>query len=430
MRKSKRRSLLVLLGAGASAGYLPSTNEVTDDLTNWPDWSLVPSGHGGNGYRLEFGIALGARPPGVVPFYKYLLDSVSPSAQKDFSVNFEDLIDMAATLGELLPSSASLHGKAAPNPRRPLWAALVNPSPALMSNGNGPKMALAATQACYRVLKNISQHCDKREHAPTLPSLVRGLRRIGRKLVLNTFSLNYDDMPLWQNHIRFRTGFVEKGGDPQPFDPGRVVVGGATHTFYQMHGSVRFALGGLHGQDIVQFASRLAAGEKHWLSSGGQSSSRLNAPMITGRHKTEEMLREPFASYHHAFWAAARQINRWLIIGYGGQDQHINQALTSARRLHGSRFRCVVINFHDANLRGGRIPIRTDHEIPRFLGAQLPFLNRDFVAWQTRLHKRKQFDAIFRGKIFKLIGTKVWVSLDGTDEVMERQWNRITKILT
>jgi len=118
-----------------------------------------------------------------------------------------------------------------------------------------------------------------------------------------------------------------------------------------MHGSVNFAVGGslTDACSIVRFDDPDDASKNWDISSSGHSAMDRHdsprVPLIAGRRKAEKGLIEPFSSYLHYFRELAFATPRWLVLGYGGGDYHINGILQSAAEHWGSALRIFVCNY-------------------------------------------------------------------------------------
>lgn len=78
------------------------------------------------------------------------------------------------------------------------------------------------------------------------------------------------------------------------------------------------------------------------------------APMITGLRKADLVLERPYGTYLHVFRDHLLSTPRWLIIGYGFGDRHINRALQQAWSNWNQRdefHRAVVVNYLESGTR-------------------------------------------------------------------------------
>jgi hypothetical protein len=161
------------------------------------------------------------------------------------------------------------------------------------------------------------------------------------------FSLNYDDVPE-HGVTSYVTGY---GPGPADFNTAEVLNPGPRHLHGQLHGSVLWGDARL-GSIPERYPSRREAALKR----GTFSSSRTTqdghkgtaAPMITGLRKADRSLDDPYFTYEHGLMKHLLGTERWLIIGYGAGDHHINAALRSAREARlraGKSLRVAAVNY-------------------------------------------------------------------------------------
>ena len=103
------------------------------------------------------------------------------------------------------------------------------------------------------------------------------------------------------------------------------------HTWCQLHGSVLFRLKRSEETAIVRYPNARAAARQRWVDNADRYSYQDGhksglSPIITGLRKTDAILNEPFATYSHRLRTEAASCDRWLIIGYGGGDPHIQSS--------------------------------------------------------------------------------------------------------
>jgi hypothetical protein len=110
---------------------------------------------------------------------------------------------------------------------------------------------------------------------------------------------------------------------------------------------------GIAGVDIVSFPTRAAAaGARKSPPSGSvfqDGHHDVGAPMITGLRKADKTLARPFGTYMHVFREELLRVPRWLIVGYGFVDEHVNRAMAQARAnwaQRGQPVRAVIVNWH------------------------------------------------------------------------------------
>ncbi len=294
--------IAVLLGAGASPQLL-GTQKLTSLLEQCADFEAPDS-------TSPFFASLAAR------LHEVLDDQAEPA-----SINFEQLIDVADELAHCLRDP---HSVTSLNRWRLYQFFRVHESRVAWEQSKTPLRQIAERARIY-LLNEMAAAVDALDRAPPL---VSGLSALSQDVVLKLSSLNYDDLPFLTN-IRWVTGFNDAGA----FDPATEWEHG-DHTLPQLHGSVRWAT---IGSNMIWFHSRDDA-RKEWGTIGQMSAARgyqdgriaPYSPMITGLRKADAIIDEPYATYFHLFRRQFFSCNRWLIIGYGFADRHINSVLRHA----------------------------------------------------------------------------------------------------
>lgn len=80
--------------------------------------------------------------------------------------------------------------------------------------------------------------------------------------------------------------------------------------------------------------------------------------MVTGRNKLQSLVGLPYSSHMSMFRRQAFTSHRWLIVGYGGGDYHINAVLTQAflkHQLAGDPISIVFVDKKDLTQTGASI---------------------------------------------------------------------------
>jgi hypothetical protein len=337
-------SVLVLLGAGASAGTanLRQTWKLTQDLRNWADIRVPPIPHSGRPappLAVLYPDASDPRPN----LFEFIYQTMAASYKDPNRINFEHLIHAAESLNSFLP----------------------NPSPADWTDFNRPHLenflqlrplfdhwnyhfllGTAALAACNMILAIFKSECDALPHPRDL-ALNRALRHLRENIFLRLFSLNYDDVPHHAG-VSFMTGFPKDSGEfapPHRWPWHRDIL-------CQLHGSVRFA----HGPFGVHYFSdreRALQGRAHIVQGPSKTMdghSFPTTPMITGLRKADKALHDPFAEYLALFARELERVPKWLIVGYSFGDDHINALMKRAwakwRRLAPGAARAVVVDYY------------------------------------------------------------------------------------
>jgi hypothetical protein len=204
----------------------------------------------------------------------------------------------------------------------------------------------AALAACNEVLGVFKAECENLKNPGEL-ALNRALRRLRANNFVRLFSLNYDDIA-HRAGIEFLTGFPKDEG---PFEP---PLRWPWHKdiLCQLHGSVRFAHGPIdfHYFTDLERAFRARQHVVQGPSRAMDGHSFPTAPMITGLRKADKALHDPFAEYLALFARELERVPKWLIIGYGFGDEHINALMKRAwakwRRLAPGDARAVVVDYY------------------------------------------------------------------------------------
>lgn len=417
-----RRPLLVFLGAGASAPHLSDTQAVTGFLRQWRDFLEPQTPTSGPFMDLDH---FWAR-PGIGtsaarrPFFEYLHQIVSRRWASPGNLNFEDLIHTAEVLNSLVPLPP--HPPQAHDDFRPVAGAFLQLEPTSGLPNFSNVLGLIACEACYAILNYFADACDVAEPQIGRIPLPTALAKLSNHFLLKGYSINYDDMPFWTNGLSWATGF---SGDPetgQAFNPKLVHRSDAKNYLYQLHGSVLWGEDHSGESRVVRFNSRSLARAKRTSRSSGphyhDRSTGCSAPMITGLRKADKTLLDPFDTFLWAMRRDAASIPRWLIIGYGAGDFHINQILARGRTQHGSEFRCAIISFDKH--------FNSEDELQPWLGHPgweallrvCRYLEGDLRTYQNTMFRRVSEGTGWRNNFRRLNGTGVGITFDGTDVAM------------
>ncbi len=322
MNQRKRESILVILGAGASWPIAPTTEELTQKLAEWEySWS-----------------------PGVKPFGSFAVPS---GGQKP---NFEDFI---GALDEIrmrysAKDSASYDlSLALVEQWHPLNDPVIPLAGAQELNRQAfTELTLLPHEARVQVLSEIKKRIDTwtmdvLREAP----INRLLRHLSEQFQCAVISLNYDPI-LDYSGLQLHHGFTDK--DPtdtsyQLFNPrwevtatGQPLSDNET-LFIPLHGSVHFGMRPKDAPPLLGIADPVwyedintAANTWSPASQGITRNDDVDILMVSGRHKAQTLMALPYAAYMAIFRRLTLTRNKWLIIGYGGQDYHVNAVLKQA----------------------------------------------------------------------------------------------------
>ena len=210
-------------------------------------------------------------------------------------------------------------------------------------------------------IKNIFSHFVERLSSLRNPEelyLKNLVDKFREHFSLQVFTLNYDDLIDMASDSWF-DGFLEQSeGKPfHEFDGPSFLQNIETEesVLVHLHGSIRFGFNapppGRHVAPgaIVKYRSppealgslqRTFTGETYV---DGQIVSL--DPIVSGLDKIDKLALNPspYGYYYHGFIRSMIQNSSLLIIGYGGQDPHINRWLREFAKVHGERRKIVLI---------------------------------------------------------------------------------------
>ena len=333
-------SLLCLVGAGANP--LVTTSELTQDLLDWKQFR-DPTG------AAEItGIIQSTVEDSRQPFYHWLDDRLPHLRARVGSPNFEDFIHLV----EVVASNLGTVTKQTPWHRNfPTGFAGDLFAPTDLAQAMAPQnTAFVAEQSrlfiLERVLEKIAaNHC----RTPSAELLAKLHNEYGS--VLQVFSLNYDATITEALSIDWWTSYVRRDDGVGVFSP-EVHLPCDKNIHIQLHGSIYFGLefaGSDYDISRLRRYDKPDDARKSWGISTGADRAQDDhilpiVPMITGRRKADIILLEPFGTYYQYLRDAAMSTPRWLIIGYGGKDLHVNAALRTAAAKWGKDLRVVICN--------------------------------------------------------------------------------------
>lgn len=320
-----KRKLLIILGAGSSIDQgMPSVGQLDGCVARWSaEWLRSDPAL----YRFDNYYAVLSK--NALSHYnsRPLALGVPPS--------FERILgDMSALthLMEPAPTGSALRQLICNDP-----SAAGLRFPFAENEYYGPYITLNS-QLGY-LLKRLAQYvreCSRRVDSSTrtFAAYRRLLTRLRDAFDVGIYNLNYDTVALtaWPDAF---TGFTESG----LFDPCAIHQRRGWNFIYHLHGSVHHTLRGSFA-DAIQWQHDLHAAFVD--GDDGQDTNVLSdqksfvrATLIAGGSKLDQLLVEPFHSFHAALARHVYEADAVLIGGYGFGDAHVNHALKNClqRRL-------------------------------------------------------------------------------------------------
>lgn len=170
--------------------------------------------------------------------------------------------------------------------------------------------------------------------------VARTLARRGRLVVA---TLNYDDT-LLSGGPPLYDGFGHGVGTSE-FEQGFAVrVRRTPRALLWLHGSVHFNIQNpfpkpdLRSETVFWNDDAIAV-TQGW--SGAIYDDMYELPIVVGTDKPRQILRRPFVQYWSALSDVAREVDRLVLVGYGGGDAHLNHILQNIVMWRGNRLRVV-----------------------------------------------------------------------------------------
>jgi len=322
LKKTEKRRLLIIAGAGASVEFgMPSVQEI-DEL--FEEWNKKVSS---NLY-----VSLRER----IAAHRCLN---APKPIYDTPPNYEEVL-RAATF---IASSGPQYGYDNP------YAAFLRPclydrdSPIFAANEW--EYAKLASDLEDQLLKEFRQRCGdvRNTKQNELDLLKQFLAKIRERFQLGIVTLNHDNL-FKQALPDLETGFDEDTG---LFQPERLSGKSSWNFIHHLHGSVHFDMR-VSGNElhVIHWNANLK-GRFESNSSGrnrqeGEDSTAFpTSVLVMGGSKLSQILREPFLSYFLHFSTMVHDADAILILGYGFGDFHVNETLRLA--MHRHRQRPVVV---------------------------------------------------------------------------------------
>lgn len=431
------KQVVVLLGAGASAGHINGTAQVTRALKDWTKF-YVPSSAKLSFHQLMNDIEYDPlRNPAQTRYFEGLYNALSnhyTNAQE--FLHFERLIHVAQTLDQYTSE-------------------IKNSGNDYLKVGAGPLLEFAAAHNLfdYNIHGNIAaqatayildQLANQQTSDTTLADLPLNqfLQVLSKNSYIRLHSLNYDTIPL-SSGIDFKTGYVKLPGsiDEESFSPNDLRFSYRSHIFCQLHGSIQFGYASeeMSRGLIVRFnnlqkainSRSSTAVSNHYAQDGIEGISQL---MITGLRKADAILHDPFASYFSRLNDDLLNCDAILIVGYGGHDKHVNEIFQRSylvREELGLKNKIVWVDFsHPSDFSGDSACQHRNVEPWKKIAASSSILPKNFVNSMINEDKDSRLQ-LYRSRtnIFYSKNTRVLFSLQGGDDTFKNFKKEIIEFL-
>jgi hypothetical protein len=346
------------VGAGANPSI--STGALTAGLLTWTGFRDPTNS------RPIIGSIGQGDTDGREPFYEWLSGHLTATKGLFGDVNFEDLIHIVeivasdfGNLGPQNPAIRALQGYAADLfDSKNVSEAIANQNPAFI-----------AAESSKQILRFVKQRRDQQFGNTDAANLLKRLKG-ERNTLLRVFSLNYETSVTDATATQWWTSYSPRPDGVEAFIP-HAEFPRTQDLNIQLHGSIHFGLEFAGPESVARLRRypNIADAEKSWGIDASHDHAQdlhvlLPVPMITGRRKADMIQLEPFASYFYYFRQAAMSTPRWLILGYGGSDPHVNSILASAAEKWASELRVAVCNFFfsGADANSSRVYLTRDRQ--------------------------------------------------------------------
>lgn len=365
--------IVVVLGAGASWRIAPSTHELTGILRKM--WIPVTDNPRSCRYNDS---------------PRRLFDELDPHGTKQF----EELLAIALTKAEY-------------------------PSPMYDES-----WATAFGQGSQRIVLEIITKMKNYQMTGVKASSVKLLNLLADHPT-TIASLNWDDLPLGSNGSWY-DGY-NHDLDQSVFDPEFLWVFPAHHhRLLWLHGSIHFNRPSVKDlmHNPVDFAFRWFKNPDEALRGWVQGLERdpmgnfvPQLPVVLGSHKPAQIFVRPFFDYWGALYQDLLKTEILVIVGYSGNDLHLNTLLAEALRYNPTLRDIIWINCFKGSL----------HAADCFLGKTLPVIFRDVDYLYTSLKPLGSIEGF--QVVQEARGRKTWVALQGIDTVVTNWLDQLSEIV-
>ena len=171
-------------------------------------------------------------------------------------------------------------------------------------------------------MRDLSRKFDARPSAAS--DYTEFFGRLRDRFDLGVYNLNYDTVALsaWPDAYR---GFDCHGS----FDPSEVIQRREWGFIYHLHGSVHHCIA--EHAHRIDWKDDLGSGFRDHLETAPDMAQDFRpAPLTTlivGGFKLDQLLTDPFHTFHSSLARHAQEANALLIAGYGFGDLHVNRSL-------------------------------------------------------------------------------------------------------
>jgi len=316
--KLRQRKLLVILGAGSSSAYgMPSVADIDNEMKRWSrEWKHPPEFPNGAGNGV----------------FNDLWQTVAAYHQQSDSPHLTPTVTFERVLGEMTALSSWVTPSPFGNALRALT--IEREAGGVFGRPDWPQGPYFHRQLILEqygfLLESLARHMRKRSTLIDRDSyqfkcFEKFLARLAREFDVGVYNLNYDDIAIsaWPDAF--------SGFDGGVFDARKVCQRIEWGFIYHLHGSVHYSLPDALGRRTMCWRDNLKGefNDCRTLLPDMASGFKpiLPTTLIAGGSKLDQLLRDPFQTFHAALVRHVHEADAVLIAGYGFGDVHVNRAL-------------------------------------------------------------------------------------------------------
>jgi hypothetical protein len=183
-----------------------------------------------------------------------------------------------------------------------------------------------------------------------LSVLIEALSHLERKYILNSFTLNYDDI-IERSLRSYHNGFISEPA-PKSFDQNLLLsaINKRKTIHSHLHGSLKWGFPTTRNPfELHEFDSPsdgVKASKSRPSGRPLQSGETISpSPIVTGMDKTEHVFNKVFYSNFLAMFRSFEICSILLIAGYGFSDRHINRGIEQCR-INRPNVRTYIVDFN------------------------------------------------------------------------------------
>lgn len=272
-------------------------------------------------------------------------------------INFESLLHAIETLEPYVASRTLLRDLAEV---KPILTAFTDPSPRHDALMNWRLLWTMRWEVIRCVRRRVSDGVSNADEA-YLEQARSFLLQLREAFVVDAFNLNYDD--LFEREYDWVDGY-DPTTECAEFDRSAYAAARSRgdHIMSHLHGSIHFGYAPAEARrpdgkgpprEVVRYRDCSSAqASLHSPPTPTYTDDAIDdaAPIVSGANKVMKFTTAPYSYYYAALQQAAQTNDRFLFLGYGFADPHVNNWVLEAIQHHGSEnVRAAVIDYKPPN---------------------------------------------------------------------------------